>query len=108
MNFDRELPFQHEDNRIWLEDESGRVIASCDFPSEGGRLVNITHTFVDDSLRGHGIASRLMRETVETIRKSDRRALVTCSYAQSWFSSHTEYLFLLVSPEEAEEARHSI
>lgn len=108
MNFDGELPFKYEDNRIWLEDDDGRVIACVDFPSEGGKLVNITHTFVDDSLRGKGVASRLMRECVESIRKSDRKTLVTCSYAQDWFSRHMEYMFLLVSPEEADGARNSI
>ncbi len=99
----REKEFQNSENRIWLENEAGEEIAFISFPyvGSGKKLVCIDHTVVDPSLQGQGIASKLVREAVESIRKDGKKCLVTCSYAQAWFGKHTEYMFLLVSPDEA-------
>ncbi len=97
--------FRYSENRIWLEDENGREIACAEFPSAGEGIVDITHTWVDESLRGQEIASRLVREITEVLRQDGRKALVTCSYAQEWFSGHPEYLFLLVEPDDQEDLR---
>ena len=45
------MDFQSETGRIFLEDESGRLLAEVTFPSVSARVVDIRHTFVDDSLR---------------------------------------------------------
>ena len=98
---DRE--FLNSENRIWLENDAGEEIAFISFPyvGSGRKLVCIDHTVVDPSLQGQGIASRLVREAVESIRKDGKKCLVTCSYAQAWFGKQTEYMFLLVGPDEA-------
>ena len=100
IDFDRQLHISS--NRVWVEDDAGHEIAYISFPDAGKHLVNIEHTVVDPAYGGQGIATRMMRETVETIRKNGKRTLVTCSYAQAWFSKHMEYLFLLVDPDQAE------
>lgn len=100
MNYDDPI-IQTGANRVWIEEEDGSITAKVDFPTVGEGLVNIAHTEVAEHLSGKGLASRLMRETVESIRQTGRRCLVTCPYAQSWFSSHPEYMFLLVDPDEA-------
>ena len=106
MNYDDPV-IKTEPNRVWIEDESGNVLAKVDFPTVGEGLVNIAHTKVEECLSGKGIASRLMRETVEYIRMNQLRCVVTCSYAQSWFSEHPEYMFLLVDPEEAARMKYT-
>lgn len=45
------MDFQSETGRIFLEDESGRLLAEVTFPSVSARVADIRHTFVDDSLR---------------------------------------------------------
>ncbi len=103
IDFDRQL--HTSPNRVWVEDEEGHEIAFISFPEAGGQLVNIEHTVVDPAYEGQGVAARMMREAVETIRISGRHTLVTCSYAQAWFMKHTEYMFLLVDPDQAEMLR---
>ena len=93
-------------NRVWVEEEDGREIAYISFPEAGNGLVNIEHTVVDPAYEGQGIAARMMREAVETIRKDGKHTLVTCSYAQAWFTKHMEYMFLLVDPDQAEALRN--
>ncbi len=76
--------FKHERNRIYYADESGKVLAEILFPTEEDGKANITHTFVDDSLRGQGIAAKLMEMAVEQIKSEGKVPQFTCSYAAKW------------------------
>jgi uncharacterized protein len=82
---------QYGSNRIWAENEKKELIAEVLFPFEGDAIVNITHTFVDDSLRGQGAAGKLMQAAANVIRKNSWKAKITCSYAVVWFQKHPEY-----------------
>lgn len=88
------MKFQHEADRIYARDEAGRLIAEVTFPATDG-VANITHTFVDDSLRGQGVASQLLEAAVQSIREQNLKAKLTCSYAIKWFESHAEHHDLL-------------
>ncbi|WP_099204982.1 GNAT family N-acetyltransferase [Scatolibacter rhodanostii] len=89
------MDFIYESNRIYAESENGDVIAEVDFPNVTDEVVDINHTFVDDSLRGQGVAGRLLQEAVKTIRQQGKKAKATCSYAVSWFAKHEEEQDLL-------------
>ena len=95
------MNFMHEDNRIYLNDntdnstDGGKLIAEVTFPSYGDNTVNINHTFVDNSLRGQGIAAKLMEAAALQIRASGKKAKPTCSYAIKWFEKHTEFSDIL-------------
>jgi uncharacterized protein len=85
------LDFIYEKNRIYVKNESGLVIAEVTFPDVNAHTVNIDHTFVDDSLRGQGIAEKLLEAAASTLRQQNRNAYPTCSYAVKWFEKHPEY-----------------
>lgn len=85
------LEFIYEKNRIYAKNESGIVVAEVTFPDVDEQNVNINHTFVDDSLRGQGIAGKLMEAAASTLRQQNRKACLTCSYAIKWFENHPEY-----------------
>lgn len=79
-----------EKNRIYANDENGRVIAEITFPTKEG-VATIDHTYVDDSLRGQGIAGQLMQLAVDTILAAGNKIAATCSYAIVWLQRHPEY-----------------
>lgn len=83
------MEFKHESGRIYAEDERGNVIAEITFPAENGIAV-IDHTFVDDSLRGQGIAGKLVQMAVDQISAEGNQIAATCSYAASWLGKHPE------------------
>lgn len=85
------MEFKNESNRIYLEDEEGKLIAEVTFPEIKEQLVNINHTFVDDSLRGQGIAGKLMEEVARKLKKENKKAVLTCSYAIKWFEKNKGY-----------------
>lgn len=81
----------YEDNRIYLNDESGRMVAEVTFPAVSADVVNINHTFVDNSLRGKGIAGMLLKACADKLRSEGKRAFPSCSYAVGWFEKNKEY-----------------
>ena len=87
------MEFQKEPGRIYAE-RDGKLVAEITFPAEGGTAV-ITHTFVDDSLRGQGVAAQLVHAAAEQIRAEGKQARPVCSYAQKWFAQHPEASDLL-------------
>jgi len=81
------MDFQYEKGRIFAEDATGKLLAEITFPVTDGVAV-IDHTFVDDSLRGQGVADQLVTAAVTQLRSQGVRVVPVCSYAQRWFSTH--------------------
>ncbi|RGY96938.1 GNAT family N-acetyltransferase [Clostridium sp. AM58-1XD] len=84
------MKYIHTDNQIAAYDDNHRLLAEVTFPDLDENSVNINHTFVDDSLRGQGIAGQLMRETASQLRKQGKKAVPTCSYAVKWFGKYRD------------------
>ncbi len=88
------MEFRQEPGRIWAEDQDGKLLAEILFPSREGKA-SITRTFVDDSLRGQGVAGQLMEAAVEKLRADNMEVRPICSYAKTWFEKHPEEADLL-------------
>ena len=89
------MKFTTESNRIFLKGESGKILAEVTFPDIGEHTVEINHTFVDDSLRGQGIAGQLMEEAAKKIEADGKKARLTCSYAIKWFQKNPRDFIVL-------------
>lgn len=77
----------YEDNRIYIKDGYDKVVAEIDFPCTDDTY-KITHTFVDPSLRGLGIASILVEDAVNYIHSKNKKIIPVCSYAVKWFDKN--------------------
>lgn len=82
------MEFKIESNRIFKEDESGKAIAEITFPETETGVFCIDHTFVDDSLRGQGIAGKLVQAAVREIQNKGGKITATCSYAAHWLEKN--------------------
>ena len=89
------MGFIRREHEITLESPEGQTLARVTFPEVDDGTVDINHTFVDDSLRGQGIAGKLMEETVSLLKERNLKAVPSCSYAARWFEKHPEYEELL-------------
>ena len=78
------MEFKKEENRIYLEDENQKVIAEIEYEELENGIFNIYHTFVDEVLRGQGVASKLVEEAVKEIKEKSGKVQATCSYAKAW------------------------
>ncbi|MEM1485919.1 GNAT family N-acetyltransferase [Oscillospiraceae bacterium PP1C4] len=88
------MEFIVQPDRIFMQDESDKLIAEVTFPGYDN-VVTINHTFVDESLRGQGIAEKLMEAVAQKLRHEHKKAILTCSYAIKWFETHAEYADIL-------------
>ena len=59
------MEFIKEDSRIYSLDNDKKVVAEITFYESENGVFTIDHTFVDESLRGQGIAGKLVEMAVE-------------------------------------------
>lgn len=74
-----------EPERIYITD-NGKEVGEVTFCETSKGVYTINHTYVDNSLRGQGVASQLVRRAVEEIESRGGRAEATCSYALVWLA----------------------
>ena len=74
-----------EQNKIYAIDKENKIIAEIDFEKVDENTYNIYHTFVDESLRGQGIANELVTRAYKEITEVRKaKVIATCSYARKW------------------------
>ena len=78
------MQFIKEENRIYATNIDNETIAEVTFYEIENGVYNIDHTFVDDSLRGQGIGSKLVAEAVNTIKEKGAEVQATCPFASKW------------------------
>lgn len=71
-----------EENRIYLPGESGDILAEIDFEKVDEKTYNISHTYVDDSLRRQGIGSELVEKAINYLTSRWYKVSATCPYAK--------------------------
>ena len=82
------MNFIKEKSRIYYKNEEGKIVAEITYKEVEKGLFNIEHTFVDESLRGQGIASKLVDEAIKKIKNKDGKIMATCSYAKKWLEKN--------------------
>lgn len=91
------LKLVYEDNRIYSKREDGLLLAEVTFPVRDEKRVDVNHVYVDESLRGQGIASDMMLEAYNFIKGKDLKIVAKCPYAISWFKKHPEYQDIVIN-----------
>ena len=80
---------QHIDNQqngeFYLDNEQGKRIAEISYVWSGEKKIIANHTWVDDSLRGQGMARQLLDTLVEFAREKQLKIVPTCSYVDVMF-----------------------
>lgn len=82
------MEFKKEESRIYIDDENGKILAVIEFEKIDNNKYDIYHTFVDESLRGQGIASKLVEAAIKEIKARGGEVQATCSYAKTWIEKH--------------------
>ncbi len=80
------MELQIAEGRIYYENEQNEVLAEVTYVPIAEGVVDINHTYVDPSLRGHGIAGELMKALAAELRARGLKASATCSYAEIWLA----------------------
>lgn len=84
------MEFRIEQNRLFAESPEGKLLAELTFPARDEKRVNVDHVFVDETLRGQGIAGRLMETICDHVKAEGLMIVAKCPYAIEWFKKHPE------------------
>jgi hypothetical protein len=80
------MTFIQEENRFYMGDNPAQPQAEITFKKRGEDRLVVNHTFTDESLRGQGIARKLVERVAEYAREKGYKLLATCSYAKKVLS----------------------
>lgn len=89
------MEFTITDGHIYHRSPEGVILAEVVFPSDAHGIAQVNRTFVDESLRGQGVAAKLMLAMADYLQRTGKKAFPVCSYAVTWFEKHPEYAHLL-------------
>ena len=83
------MNFEYQDNgrkgEFFLKNEQGQRIAEISYVWSNDKTIIADHTWVDDSLRGHGMARKLLDRLAEFAREKSLKIIPTCSYVVVMF-----------------------
>ena len=83
------MQFQHVDNQhkgeFYLDNEQGKRIAEISYVWSDAQKIIADHTWVDDSLRGQGVARQLLDTLGDIAREKNLKIVPTCSYVDVMF-----------------------
>ncbi|MFM9414084.1 GNAT family N-acetyltransferase [Peptococcus simiae] len=77
------IHFDH--NRFYIGDRADQAQAYLDIEPAGDGVVRATHTVVDESMRGQGVAGKLLEALVNHAREEGWQIVPVCSYVQRAF-----------------------
>ena len=89
------MEFTKTNNGFVKYDENGRVIAEITYATTNNpNVVVADHTFVDPSLRGQGVAGKLLNTLVEDMKQQNKKIKASCSYVVKKFEEDSSYDFI--------------
>ena len=89
------MEFTKTNNGFVKYDENGRVIAEITYATTSNpNVVLADHTFVDSSLRGQGVAGKLLDVLVKDMVDQNKKIKASCSYVVKKFQEDSSFDFI--------------
>lgn len=95
------MQIQHQDTSekgvFFINDENEHRIAELTYFWNQTNVFSIDHTWIDDSLRGQGVAKILFNKAIHFARDKNVKIIPICSYASAMFqrdSSLADVLYI--------------
>ena len=83
--------FEHDAAAHRFTLSSGTAVAVLDYREHDARTLEYYHTFVPTSLRGRGVASRLVAHALRYAIEQHLSVIPTCPFVAAFIRRHPEY-----------------
>jgi predicted GNAT family acetyltransferase len=83
--------FVEEEKRIVIQDQNNNEIGEITFIRSGRDKIIISHTGVEESHRGQGLAEQLVAKLVEKAKDENIKIIPLCPFAKIEFERKPEY-----------------
>lgn len=87
------MDIQHQDSKrggVFFMEAQGKRLAEITYQWQEASTIVADHTWVDDSLRGQGIARKMLDVLVDFARKNQLKIIPQCSYVEVVFRREPE------------------
>lgn len=81
---------KNETTRLYEALIDGQVVGNLAYETVGGRI-SLTHSYVDQDRRHHGIASALARYALEDLSQSPTKIGIYCGFVADYVAKHPEF-----------------
>ncbi|AWK51718.1 GNAT family N-acetyltransferase [Clostridium beijerinckii] len=78
-------------NKFYIGENSQNALAEITFVPEGESKIIVNHTYVSESLRGQGIALKLVEKVIEYARQENIKIIPLCSYVEKVMTRNDKY-----------------
>ena len=85
-----EIQVTHDPDKKRFETWIDNQLSKLDYIQDGKNFV-ITHVGVHPSLRGHGVAGKIVETGLKYAKENSLRVVPMCSYAAAYIRRHPEY-----------------
>lgn len=82
-------------NKFYIGDNEQEPLAEITFKEKDANTIIADHTYVSDTLRGQGIAGKLVEVLTSYAREENKKIEPLCSYVQSKMEKTPEYQDLI-------------
>jgi predicted GNAT family acetyltransferase len=82
--------FIFDNNQIIHKSDDGTVLAQIIFENYQKDTLKLVKVFVDPSLRGQGVAAKLMLAAYDHLKLNHLKVVPTCPYAVTWFEKNPD------------------
>lgn len=91
------MEIKRGNGKFYIGESETEFIAHITFKNGGNKVIVIDHTFVDPSLRGQGVAAKLMEQVIKMARTEGLKCVPVCSYAVAAFKRNKDYQDVLLN-----------
>nr|WP_275087358.1 GNAT family N-acetyltransferase [Staphylococcus agnetis] len=82
------------DHKFYVGDDAQAPDAEITYTFVDAHTIDVNHTFVDPSLRGHGVAKQLFNAVIKKAQEEDLKIIPSCSYVHAQFERDTSLAHL--------------
>lgn len=78
-------------NKFYIGESEENMVARITWKNGGDNVIVVDHTIVDPSLRGQGVAGKLLAKVVQMARTENLKIVPVCSYVVAKLTRNDEY-----------------
>ena len=82
------------ENKRFVADIEGQD-CYVDYKKANGNILDLTYTYVPESLRNKGIGSSVVEETLKFVKAHNYKVKPSCSFIENYIHEHQEHKKLL-------------
>lgn len=82
---------EQDGNGMFYIEKDGDIVAELTYKLMDNGIMTLDHTETDPEMEGKGLASKLIKHSVDYAREKNLKIDPLCSYAARQFERHEEY-----------------